>query len=260
MSARLNYCWRLAATGVCFAVFGIGGLVLSVFVFPVLLPMPRRKRAQRARRVIQKSFALFMWLMESVGIMRFEVIGGERLRRCRNTLVLANHPTLIDVVALVSLMPTASCVVKRALWKNPFMGGVVRAADYIGNAEPETLIDDCADDLAAGNPLIIFPEGTRSQPGKPLRFLRGASYIALKSGMPVLPVLVACNPTTLTKREKWYHIPHRPFHLRVEVLEPLHVGQWVGATEAPALAARKLTQALEAYFIQELESHGRTQA
>ncbi|MBN9424188.1 MAG: 1-acyl-sn-glycerol-3-phosphate acyltransferase [Candidatus Accumulibacter sp. 66-26] len=259
MSAGLNYYWRLLATGGCFAVFGFGGLALTTVVFPVLFFIPGRTRALRARWVIHKSFRFFMRLMETVGVMRFEVIGAERLHRCRNTLVLANHPTLIDVVALISLMPTASCVVKRALWQNPFLGGVVRAANYISNSEPESLIDDCAADLAAGNPLIIFPEGTRTRPGQPLRFLRGASYIALKSGKPILPVLIDCNPSTLTKRERWYQIPRRRFHLRVEVLEPINAARWIAADDPQAIAARKLTLSLEAHFTQELARHGRTE-
>ena len=253
MTAGLNYYWRLAATGGCFAAFGCGGLALSLLVFPLLLLIPGQARSRQARRIIHQSFAAFIGLMETVGIMRLEVIGGERLKNCRNTLVLANHPTLIDVVALISLMPEASCVVKRALWQNPFLGGVVRAADYVSNAEPESLIEDCANDLAAGNPLIIFPEGTRSAPGQPLHFLRGAAYVALKSGMPILPVLIDCSPTTLTKRERWYHIPQRRFRLRIDVRAPLDAGRWIDREAPPTIAARQLTQALETYFTQELE-------
>lgn len=252
MTESLNYCWRLAATGMCFAVFGMGGLLLSTLVFPMLMLLPKKNRDLRARWIIHKSFGLFMRLMQAVGVMRFEVIGADRLRSCANLLVLANHPTLIDVVALVSLMPTASCVVKRALWDNPFLGGVVRAADYISNSEPEKLIDDCAADLAAGNALIIFPEGTRSQPGRPLHFLRGAAYIALRSGRPIQPVLIDCKPTTLTKRERWYQIPQRRFHLRVAALDPVDTTRWVRHEDQPAIAARKLSFGLEEYFNQEL--------
>jgi 1-acyl-sn-glycerol-3-phosphate acyltransferase len=168
-------------------------------------------------------------------------------------LVLANHPTLIDVVALISLMPNASCVVKQALWRSPFLGGVVRAADYISNSRPEALLEDCARDLQSGNPLIIFPEGTRSRPGQPLRFLRGASYIALGSGRPLLPVLISCEPSTLTKLQKWYQIPERRFHLKVKILPAENIAQWIDATDAPTIAARKLTQALEAFFTHKLE-------
>ena len=256
MTASLNYYWRLAATGGCFAAFGLGGLALSVLVFPLLLVFPGPIRTQHARWLIHKSFAAFLGLMQAVGIMRLEVIGGERLRSCRNTLVLANHPTLIDVVALISLMPQASCVVKQALWDNRFLGGVVRAAGYVSNSDPEHLIHDCAHDLAAGNPMIIFPEGTRSRLGEPLHFLRGAAYIAMKSGMPILPVLIDCSPSTLTKQQKWYQIPHSRFHLRLHVLAPIAVGDWVDAQAVPSLAVRKLTKNLETHFTQELQRHG----
>ncbi|TRZ56178.1 MAG: 1-acyl-sn-glycerol-3-phosphate acyltransferase [Rhodocyclaceae bacterium] len=257
MIANLNYYWRLVATGGCFVAFGIGGLALSTFVFPALLMTPRKTRAARARWLIHQSFRLFMGMMEFVGIMRFEVFGAERLRNCGKMLVLASHPTLVDVVALLSLMPQANCVVKRALWNNPFLGGVVRAADYVSNSEPESLIDDCATDLANGQPLIVFPEGTRTRPGKPLHFQRGAAYIVLRSGAPILPVLIHCTPSTLTKSERWYQIPSRRFHLRVDVLEPVAADRWISKDAPQAVAARRLTLLLETYFTKELECHGR---
>lgn len=252
MFSRLDYCWRLLATGGCFAVFGLGGFVLWTFVFPAVSVACRRSCARKTRWIIHKSFGAFLWLMETVGIMRMEVDGSEKLREGRGMLVLANHPTLIDVVALISLMPEASCVVKQSLWRNPFLGGVVRAAGYISNSDSDRLIDDCAGDLYQGKPLIIFPEGTRTRPGEPLRFQRGASHIALRSQAPVIPVIIDCNPTTLTKHEKWYQIPPRRFHLRIRVLDSVAPERWVESSATPTIAARKLTRALEGFFSQEL--------
>lgn len=257
MISQINYAWRLVATALSFSFFSLGGLLLSLLAFPpMLLIRDRKKRKKLARWVIHKSFQLFMRFMETVGIMRLSVENEALLKANQNVLVIANHPTLIDVVALISLMPNASCVVKAALWHSPFLGGVVRAADYISNSEPEELLQDCAADLKNGNPLIIFPEGTRSRPGEPLRFLRGASYIALHSGRPLLPVLISCQPSTLTKQQKWYQIPERRFHLRVKILPPESIAQWVNETDAPTIAARRLTQSLEAFFTHKLEHHG----
>lgn len=258
MTLAVNYYWRLAATGSCFALFGIGGIMLSTLVFPSLLLTSGKNRMQYARRIIQRAFALFIWLMETLGIMRLEVFGKEKLRTCRNTLVLANHPTLIDIVGLISLMPTAGCVVKHSLWRNPLLGGVVRAARYIDNADPENLISDCTSALAEGDPLIIFPEGTRTRIGHPLHFLRGASYIALKNDTPIMPVLIGCTPATLTKTSKWYQIPRHRFHLRIHVMDAVKASDWVAPDDTPGIAARKLTRALENYFTQELAIYGYT--
>ena len=251
-SFSLNYYWRLVATGGCFAIFSLGGSLLWLLVFPMVRAFSGARRSEKIRWVIHKSFGAFLWLMESVGIMRLEVEGSDKLRNCGGALVLSNHPTLIDVVALVSLMPSASCVVKQALWDDPFLGGVVRSAGYLSNSDSDRLVDDCARDLKAGRPLIIFPEGTRTWPGQPLSFQRGAAYIAMRSGVPVLPVLIDCQPSTLTRREKWYQIPPRPFQLRIKVLEPLQLDSWGPLGETQTIAARKLTRALEAFFVREL--------
>ena len=260
LTANLNFGWRLFATGVCFTTFGIGGMLLTVLVFPPLWLLPARQRLRSTRWVIHRVFGGFMSMMQLLGVMRLEVRGGDILRECRHVLVLANHPTLVDVVALVALMPHASCVVKQALWKNPFLGGPVRAAGYINNSSPEALLEACAQDLAEGNPLLIFPEGTRSEPGQPLRFLRGASYLALKSGKPILPVLIDCQPSTLTKKKPWYQIPDRPFHLRISVQQPINPADWQLDPAAPAIAARHLTVKLEQHFSHSLKHHGFAQA
>ena len=252
MRPSANYCWRLVATGGCFAIFSVGGFLLWLLVFPVVRMFSVTTRSERIRWVIHKSFSAFLWLMECVGIMRMEVDGGEKLRGCAGSLVLANHPTLIDVVALVSLMPAASCVVKQALWDDPFLGGVVRSAGYLSNSDADGLVDDCAGDLCAGKPLIIFPEGTRTWPGQPPRFQRGAAYIALRSGAPILPVLIDCRPSTLTRKDKWYQIPRRPFHLRIKVLDSVQAQHWGRQAESQTIAARRVTRALEEFFILEL--------
>lgn len=258
MSGRLNFGWRFLVTASCFLLFGLGGIVFSMLVFPPMLLMLRcrRLRGSYAKDWIQRFFALLVRVLELCGVMRLETNGIKRLADYGNPLVLANHPTYIDVVVLLSLMPTASCVVKRAMWRNPFFGGIVRAANYISNSSAESLVDDCSAALGEGQPLVIFPEGTRSRPNQPLKFLRGAAYIALRSGAPILPVILHCDPPILTKDMKWYQIPEQPFRYRVEVLEALPVEALLEETsEAPGIAARKLTEALEKLFTRELQTY-----
>jgi len=57
-----------------------------------------------------------------------------------------------------------------------------------------------------------------------------------------------------------YRIPQRRFHLRLEVLKPISVKEWVSPNVSLPIAARRLTRALEAYFTLELNKHGRLEA
>lgn len=242
-----------------FAVFSVGGTIMSILLFyPLhLLPGEPARRNRQAQALIQRFFALLIGILQRLGVMRLEVEGAEALREGRKALIFANHPSYLDVVILLSLMPRSSCVVNSRLWRSPFYGAVVRAAGYIRNDTPETLIDDCVAALARGEPLVVFPEGTRSVPGEDLKMQRGAAHIALRSGHDILPVLLSCDPPTLTKGLPWYRIPSRPFTFRLRVLPPLSVAEHIDTTEPPGIAARRLTQFLEQFFTMELQRHAK---
>ncbi len=106
------------------------------------------------------------------------------------------------------------------------LGGVVRAAGYLSNSDSDSLIDDCARDLRHGKPLIIFPEGTRTSPASRCVFSARFPYRLAEPGFGH-PRDHRLQSTTLTKREKWYQIPPRRFHLRIHVLDPVRPEHWV---------------------------------
>ena len=250
-----NYYWRLLFTGVGFLGFSIGGLLLSFFVLPVFAALPGN-RVERSRVAVRGGFRLLIWVLRVTGVMRLEVSGLERLQEGRPALIFANHPTLIDAVILLSRMPlNATCVVKGLLATSPVFAGAIGAARYIKNdSTPWLMMDDCVRALRAGDSVIIFPEGTRSTPGEPLKFLPAAAHIALKSGYPVVPVFVQCTPPTLYKGAPWYEIPSETFVVRMEVREDLDLAALANPQQPPADAARELTKAMEAHFSRELRA------
>lgn len=251
IAAKLGYGWRLFATGLSFFSFGAGGLLLWVFVFPVLsfLPGNSRKKVRRGQKIVSYSFYVFIGLMHRLGIMTYEVVGLDKLNR-PGQLIIANHPTLVDIVFLISRIKQASCIVKAGLWHNPFMRGPIVNAGYISNDDPEQMIAECVAWLRSGGSMIIFPEGTRSIPGKPYRFQRGAAAIALQANTVVTPVTLSCYPSTLTKAEQWYQIPYCRFHLTMQVGDDIALDEFVGISPK-SIAVRRFTQYLQDYFTQQ---------
>lgn len=248
MFERVNHAWRVFATGLSFLSFGVGGVLLWLFVFPPLEILVRdpKRRSRYAQAIIKRSFAGHIGLMHRLGVLTYEIRGLDRLQR-PGLLVLANHPTLIDVVFLVSLIPNADCVVKSRLAHNPFTRGPVRATGYICNDNGAELVKDCINSVRSGKNLIIFPEGTRSPPSGQRHLQRGAANIAIRGGLDVTPVLIRCTPPTLAKGGKWYHVPSRRFHVLIEVREDLPVASFLGG-ESEAIASRRLTEYLTTYF------------
>jgi len=213
----LNRGWRLVFTGLSFTLFGIGGLLLGLVVFSLFhILFPKSKAERLCRYGVHLAFRGFIGFMNRTGVLDYHLQNVRELRK-PGQLIIANHPSLIDIVFIVAQVPDAYCVVKAAAWKNPFMGLTMRATGYVQNASPTSFIDKCVETLQRGETLILFPEGTRTRPGKPLRFMKGAARIALKAKKPFTPVYIYLDPTTLTKEEPWYLIPIEKFHFYLRV-------------------------------------------
>lgn len=194
------YYWRLLATAASFTLFGLGGLCLRLVVFPLLscLPGDARKHRLRARQTVSRCFWFFVRFMARTGVLTYDIQGAEKLGR-PGQMIIANHPSLIDVVFLIGLVRHANCVVKQSLWENPFTRDPLRRTEYISNDGSMDMLDAAADALKSGQTLIIFPEGTRTRPGHAPAFHRGAAAIALRGAKILTPVIIKVNPTTLTR-------------------------------------------------------------
>jgi 1-acyl-sn-glycerol-3-phosphate acyltransferase len=245
--------WRAARTGTAFAIFGIGALILGGLVFPVLtLGSATRRRELRMQRAIHQSFRLFAWMIRVLGLFRVTWCGRERLAASGGHVIVANHPTLIDVVLLIALLPQADCVVKEAAWRNRYLRRIVRAAGYIPNDAGPLVAAACVERLRAGRHLLLFPEGTRSPRAELGTFHRGAARIALASGCDIIPVVIRCDPPTLAKGEPWFRVPQRTVDVTLAVQAAVSPAAYARQHAGAGLAARRLTEDLRRLFAHRL--------
>ena len=188
-----------------------------------------------------------------MGVLTYQISGLDKLKEAK--LILANHPSLIDVVFLISFVPNASCVVKGKLLRNPFMWGAVKAAGYIVNNEnADEVILNAAEIFNKGYALIVFPEGTRTTPFHSIKLKRGAANIALRTGVDITPVIIECTSTGLTKEDSWYSIPDQRMHFQIKVNDKIDISQYLDGDTSPKLS-RKLTKDLSNYFNKEAVVH-----
>jgi len=244
---KINKLWRICATGFCFTLFGLGGLALSFIVFPLLTfsVKNRELRELRVQKAIQISFYIFCETMRMTRAIDYQIIGAEKLKKDRNCLIVANHPSLIDYVLITSQLKQCDCLVKEAIWHNPFMRGVVTSAGYIPNKDPEQLLTKCSERLKKDNVLLIFPEGTRTREGVTPTLQRGAAQIAVKTQSDLRVVHISVYPRFLTKQSKWYQVPDKKPLFLIEVKDKIQISEFISnQEESPSLTVRKLNKHL----------------
>lgn len=252
MLEKLDVAWRIVATGFCFLVFGLAGLALGLLCVPVLLIFFRdpKQRTRGARFIVHHFFRFFIGLMHFVRVLDYELYGLEKLQR-PGLLILANHPTLIDVIFIISLIPQSGCVVKSALARNPFTRGPVKAAGYITNDAGIAMVDDCRAHLEQNETIVIFPQGTRTPMSGEIELQRGAANVAIRCRKPITPVSITCIPRGLAKSQKWYQVPKRRMHFTIRVHDDLQLDPFLEPGTAEPLAVRRLNAHLKTFFEQE---------
>ena len=231
--------WRLLKVTTCgsaFAGFGVGWVLMSYVVLPMLWVWPGTLHARRLRcqRMMGAAWVLFHDYMRLTGLLDFNprlvptLTPWLRRQGVKGpVVVVANHPSLVDVTALVAGLGPMCFVVKPSLMSNPLFGPLLR---FTGQIAPEKqtdaggVVDKAVQRLRDGHDLLMFPEGTRSAPGSMHRFRLGAFEIARIARVPVVPVHVDVDPPSLYKGLPWHGITSRTIRFRLQILSPLEIG------------------------------------
>jgi 1-acyl-sn-glycerol-3-phosphate acyltransferase len=150
-----------------------------------------------------------------VGV-RIRVRGMEHLQPGRSYIYVSNHASMIDIPVVSAGVPDELRIVyKRELEKIPVFGWGLRMGNYIGidrgrSPEARRSLDEAVEKIRNGASVLMFAEGTRTADGKLQPFKRGAFHLAIRSGVPIVP---------LTINGSFGIVPKHSFRIRSGVVE-----------------------------------------
>jgi 1-acyl-sn-glycerol-3-phosphate acyltransferase len=199
------YCWRVFGKWISFFVFGLfmGIIGTPVFAIMRIFLRPKKKFNKYARRFVSFSMRCFIAFMHFIGIVNFETENREPFRRLSSKIIVANHPSLLDVVMILSLVPNADCIVNAYLRRN-ILTGVVLQLYILSSQKFDELLETCFASLEQGNCIIIFPEGSRTPRSGKISVKKGAARVAIASGCNVIPVHIGgTDKYGLGKKDPW---------------------------------------------------------
>jgi 1-acyl-sn-glycerol-3-phosphate acyltransferase len=136
---------------------------------------------------------VIMWLLRVVCDIRVELRGRQYMPTGR-ALIAPKHQCMFDVFAQFAWLPDSCFITKQELMWIPFFGwyatkGRMIAVDRSGHATAlRKMMADARDRFAHGRQLVIFPEGTRSEPGAPGDYKPGIAGLYRDLDVTVYPV------------------------------------------------------------------------
>lgn len=137
---------------------------------------------------------------------RVNIIGRENILRSGPQIFMANHQSDFDIlISLASIPVQFRWIAKKELFAIPVFGAAMRSAGYIeidriNHEKAMQSLEEAALKIRAGQSIMTFPEGTRSRDGEIKPFKQGAFHLAIKSGVPIVPVSIIGSARIMPKR------------------------------------------------------------
>jgi 1-acyl-sn-glycerol-3-phosphate acyltransferase len=167
-----------------------------------------------------------MFFVRCVGV-RVHVKGTERIPP-GPCIFAANHTSSADAPAVVWSIPRRIAVLlKRSLFAYPIVGQAFYLAQFIpvDRFDRESAIvsmEKATDAIRAGQSFLIYPEGTRSNDGRLQELKKGTAVMAIKAGVPIVPIACSGAHRVMEKRS----LSIKPGDILVEFLEPIDASQY----------------------------------
>jgi 1-acyl-sn-glycerol-3-phosphate acyltransferase len=212
--------------------FGLLGLIWSLAATVLYLLLPRRLGTLLGQFAIMAIFRGYLFLLQASGIMKFNLSALDALRQERSLIIAPNHPSLLDVVLVVSRLPHVVCITKAEIWDNLLLGAGARLAGYIRNDSPFGMIRLAATAVRTGRQLLVFPEGTRTRREPVNHFKGGFALIAKIARVPVQAVFIETNSPFLGKGWPLFKKPEFPLIFRARLGQRFEVDENVKSSVA----------------------------
>jgi 1-acyl-sn-glycerol-3-phosphate acyltransferase len=194
-----------------------------------------------------RGYIIFAHLLRIVDL---EVKDRESFKQVSSKIIVANHPSILDVVVLLSLIPNADCVVNPHL-NHTIVSGVIHQLYILSSLDYDELMKACVESLEQGNCLIIFPEGTRTPRTGKAVVKKGAARVALISDCNIVPVHIGgTDKYGLGKKEPWTGFnPRERYVYRINMENEIHIENY--KTYSRPAAVRAITKDITAALFPE---------
>ena len=219
----------------CFFIFVIGAVILNFLLFPFI-----KNNKELCSDIIHYTWKFFVNLMMWLKLFRLDI---KKLGKIKNKVIVSTHPSFIDIVILIALIPRSTCFVKKELAHNPILKNLVTSIFITNEVELEELKSESKKMLDRGFNVIIFPSGIRHRRDEFPKIRKGASLVALNAGKNIVPVRMFSDRDFLFINQPFYAVSDRCVNFEIEQMREINIADFIGESEI--ITKQRLTNKIE---------------
>ena len=227
--------FRSTMVFISFFVFGLGAALLNFFVFPFI-----KNNKTLCSDIIHYAWKFFVYFMMILGLFKLDI---KNLSKIENKVIVATHPSFIDIVILIALIPHSTCFVKKELAYNPILKNLVNSIFITNEVDLEELKSESKKMLDLGFNVIIFPSGIRHRRNEFPKIKKGASLIALNANKNIVPIRFFSNNDFMFINQPFYEVGEKRVTFEIEQMPEINVQDFISASEI--VSKKKITQQIE---------------
>ncbi|MCV9932261.1 1-acyl-sn-glycerol-3-phosphate acyltransferase [Flavobacterium sp. LS1R47] len=182
-----------------FLYYGLGGVLMSFFCLTIMkiLPLKEQTKMNGFRYLISKFMKSVLYTNPFV---RKKVINIHHENFEKPAVIIANHSSFLDILAVGMLSPKIIYLVSDWVYNSPVFGATVKKAGFYPVSEGlEGGLEHLRKKIDEGYSLMVFPEGTRSESNQVKRFHKGAFYLAEHFNLDIIPIVIHGTSEVLPK-------------------------------------------------------------
>ena len=231
------------------AVRFLAAFVISMVMATVVIITLPFNRQGRLFHALSRTWAHLVLTACSI---RVSVAGCEKLDQSHSYVYVSNHASAFDIPAILAGVPDQIRIVyKKELERIPIFGWGLRWGSYIGidrrgGTDALRSLEEAAAEIRQGASVLLYAEGTRTLDGKLQPFKRGAFSLAVRAGVPVVPLTVNGSFHILPK----HSICVRPGNIRITLGSPIGIGE-VGGRESERQLMQRVHDAIAREYVEQ---------
>ena len=225
-----------------FAAFYTGALILNFFVFPCIEIFARNNKKQYYSQIIYTCWGLFVKFLEFIGILKINIKNKEKLQSIKNKIIVSTHPSYIDVLILMSLIPNSTCFVKKELMNSFFMKNIICDMFIPSGLELEDMKICTKKYLDEGFNMVIFPSGIRHRKDEYPKIRKGTALTAINANKNIVPVVMYTDFDFLQIGQSILDAGEKTVNYFIEVGQEINISDYL--TDDEVASRKNITNAI----------------